>query len=204
MTDSPPDDANTWEAVPPYGPPTGPPLTPAGPPPSPDTSFPSSDPGGYHLADPFPPAYDQRPPGYGPPPPYGSAGNPPPSPYGTPAPYGAPPSYGAPTPYGSPYSPTPYGAPYAQPGYGYGSAGPKNDGLAIAAMITSIVGVVLLCACIGIAGTVAGAIMGYIARNRIQDSNGMLTGEGFALAGIVVGAIGTVFGLLYIGWAVVS
>jgi hypothetical protein len=93
---------------------------------------------------------------------------------------------------------------YAQPGYGYASAGPKNDGLAIASMITSIVGVVLLCACVGIVGTVAGAIMGYIARDRIRSSNGMLTGDGFALAGLIIGAIGTVLGLIVIALSVAT
>jgi len=112
-----------------------------------------------------------------------------PAPSGEPNPYGQPAAFGQPMPYGQP-TPGPYGGP---------PAAPKTDGLAVAALVSSIVGVVLLLFCIGLAGTIAGCVMGIISRNRIKGSNGQLTGEGMALAGIIVGAVGS---FLYLGFIV--
>jgi hypothetical protein len=63
--------------------------------------------------------------------------------------------------------------------------------------VASIVGLLLTCACIGIAGGIAGIIMGISSKRRIRDSNGMLLGDGIATAAIVVGAISV---LLSVGW----
>jgi hypothetical protein len=117
---------------------------------------------------------------------------------------GQPPAYGAPAypaqpPYGAaPYGQQPYGQPaygqqpyqqqYGQPGqyapYGqpmsYGLPPAKTNGLAIASLICSIVGIFLIPAVIGIT-------FGFVARSQIKQSNGTQRGSGLALAGIIVG-----------------
>lgn len=79
----------------------------------------------------------------------------------------------------------PYGAPYVAP---YGMA-PKTNGLAIASLVTSLV-------CFGFVGL----ILGIIATNQIKNSNGTQTGQGLATAGIIIGAISTLFGF----WLITS
>ena len=118
-----------------------------------------------------PPSYGQQPP-YQPQQPY--------QPYGQPAeqPYAQP-----------PYGQQPYGTGYPQQPYGYapGYPGPqRRNGLAVASMWTSIGGVVTC----GLAGIV-GLILGIIALNQIRRDG--TAGRGMAIAGIVVGAVFTVF-----------
>src|SRR5205807_995035 len=64
-------------------------------------------------------------------------------------------------------------------------AGTRNDGLAIASLICGIVG--LVCFCLGVILGPAAAIMGFISRQRIAVSGGMLGGGGLALAGLILG-----------------
>ena len=100
--------------------------------------------------------------------------------------YGEPtqaqPTYGPPAAYGEPVYPA--GQPGYPPGYGqpmYGQPvvlSQPTNGLAIASMIVSILGF----------GPV-GAIMGHIARRQIQERGEQ--GDGFALAGIIVGWVTT-------------
>ena len=96
-----------------------------------------------------------------------------------PAPSYAPPAAGG---YGYPPSGTPYG--YTQV--------PKNNGLAIAAMVCSfffwIYGL----------GAILGIVFGFIARSQIKQSNGTQRGEGMALAGIIIGFAGIVIGIVLI------
>lgn len=132
----------------------------------------------YHPAPTYPP-----PPAYGPPPGQG------PPPYGAPpyggSPFSAPPE--APGPYGAP-EPPPY--PPALPG--------RLDGVAVASIVTSSVGIpLLLCLCVGVPMCIAGIIMGFVGRKRVHDSNGMRTGEGLATAGIVIGAVGIALFVLF-------
>ena len=112
-----------------------------------------------------------------------------PQPYGTPNPYAAPNQYsgqaqyggqnqyaapnqyGAPTPgYGPPNA---YGAPYAQH--------PGTNGLAIAALVVSIVG-----GCVYGVGAIVGIILGVVALGQIKRSGEQ--GRGLAIAGIALGA----------------
>jgi hypothetical protein len=82
-------------------------------------------------------------------------------------------------PYGIPYGragPYGYPAPYAQPG----SAG--QNGLAIASLVCSCVGIFLLAV-----PSVLGVIFGFVARSQIRRSGGAQSGDGVALAGIIVG-----------------
>ncbi|HEV3265744.1 MAG TPA: DUF4190 domain-containing protein [Acidimicrobiales bacterium] len=117
-------------------------------------------------------------------PPSGSPGAPPPG-LGAP-PLGPPPapSYGPPPTAG-------YAYPAAGQAYGYTGV-PKNNGLAIAAMVCSfffwIYGL----------GAILGIVFGFIARSQIKKSNGTQRGEGMALAGIIIGFIGIVIGIILI------
>jgi uncharacterized protein DUF4190 len=141
--------------------------------------------------------------------PTGPPGYPPPSGYPTapgypggqapgayPAAYGAPPGY-PPSGYATPNYPSSGYAGYgAYPGYTAYPSAQRTNGLAIAAMVVSIVSVPLLL-CYGFGGLlgVAGAIMGHVARRQVRDTGEQ--GNGMALAGIIVGWVTT--GLAIIG-----
>jgi hypothetical protein len=141
--------------------------------PQPYQSTPGYPPGG------FPPAADYSgfpppgQPGYPPPPPYPDGGGG----FGAP-PYPPPPPYGAPPPgYGPP--PTGY------PGYGaYGPPVEKTNGLAIASLVASLIGIVpFLCG----VGSIIGIVLGIVALNQIKQSGEK--GQGLAIAGIAVGGV---------------
>lgn len=66
------------------------------------------------------------------------------------------------------------------------SMAPQTNGMAIAALVLSIV-------CCG----PLGVILGFIARKQIRESNGAQTGDGLALAGIIVGFVSTGIAILY-------
>ncbi|MBD8059304.1 DUF4190 domain-containing protein [Cellulomonas sp. JH27-2] len=123
--------------------------------------------------------------------------------YGQPQ-YGQPqygqPQYGQPQ-YSQPGYPPPYGQPaYGQPTYpspggtyapaGYGSRG--TDGLAIASFATSLGGLVVLA---GIPCPV-GLGLGIASLRRIKRNG--TDGRGFAIAGIAIGAFGTLLILAFI------
>jgi hypothetical protein len=84
-----------------------------------------------------------------------------------------------------PFGPT---APPTQawPPYGYGAFPPpvavRNNGFAIASLV---------CACAGImffgVPSILGIIFGFVARSQIRRSQGRQSGQGLALAGIIVG-----------------
>jgi hypothetical protein len=99
--------------------------------------------------------------------------------YGTPPPP-PPPEYGAPGPYGA-----------AQPA--------KTSGMAIASLVTGILGIFPCCS-IGILG-ILGIVFGVLARKNIDASNGTQKGRGMATAGLICGAIGVALGIIY--WIVV-
>lgn len=81
--------------------------------------------------------------------------------------------------------------PQGVPGWGGGAtAPPQTNGLAIGALVASILG--FFC---GI-GFVVGLILGYNARNQIRASGGQQGGEGIATAAIVVGWIGVGLSIL--------
>jgi uncharacterized RDD family membrane protein YckC len=71
------------------------------------------------------------------------------------------------------------------PGYahwGYAQFVPKTNGLAIASLACSIVGLPF----VGIPA-VLGVVFGFVSRSQIRSSGGSQTGDGLALAGIIVG-----------------
>jgi hypothetical protein len=119
---------------------------------------------------------------------------------------------------GQPYSGQPYSDPgyaagggYAYPGqpsapaygYGYTPQGPMpmpmsrgTNGLAIASLVVSLCGLLLLGGLPGIVG----AIMGHFSRRQIRERGE--EGDGLALAGMIVGYIGFGIGLLIWGFIV--
>jgi hypothetical protein len=107
--------------------------------------------------------------------------------YPAPPPYTAPPGpqYGQPPGYGQPPQPGGYGY---QPYPGYQPPDTGNNGMAIAALVLSLVG--LLCCPAGIAGIVCG----FTALNQIKQRGGK--GRGMALAGIIIGSVGLVLTLI--------
>ncbi|HWH98175.1 MAG TPA: DUF4190 domain-containing protein [Pseudolysinimonas sp.] len=123
----------------------------------------------------------------------------------TPAPAPAPVagfSYGStavdsrPDPYAAPpvYTPSPYvAAPYGAPAYGQGS-----NGLAIAGLIVSAGGWIIL----GVFASIAGIILSAfgLARARQREAAGNPnTGRGIAMAGLVIGIVVTVLSILIVG-----
>lgn len=106
------------------------------------------------------------------------------------------------TAYGTPAAAPPgYGGGYSG-GYGYPAPTPKSNGLGIAAMVVSIVGM-LGVSCYGLGGLIGGvgAVLGHIARRQIRERGE--SGDGMALAGIIIGWIALGLGLLIIGFFVV-
>ena len=75
--------------------------------------------------------------------------------------------------------------------------------MAIVALICGILSVI--CHCVPIAGSfigfflsVAAIVLGIIETKRIGRGEGSVKGKGMALAGIILGAVGIVFGILWI------
>ena len=76
-----------------------------------------------------------------------------------------------------------------------GMAPKANNGKALASMIIGIVSVALFCYWfISIPGGIVALILGVMARKDIARGNG--TNGGMAMAGIITGAIGALFGVV--------
>ena len=88
--------------------------------------------------------------------------------------------------------------PPGQPVYVYVQR--PNDNMAIAAMVVAILAL-FGTFCYGIPALIMGPIaiyLGLAARRRIRASGGVLGGEGFAMAGWIVGLVATILGALYL------
>lgn len=81
-------------------------------------------------------------------------------------------------------------------GGGMQYASRRTDGLAIASLITGILA--LVCCVLGIVLGPAAAIMGFISRGRITSSGGTVGGGGLAIAGLILGVIGFIGGIVWI------
>ncbi|MFO7165270.1 MAG: DUF4190 domain-containing protein [Mycolicibacterium hassiacum] len=93
----------------------------------------------------------------------------------------SPPGWGAPPPA---YPPPAYPAPgYPQPGYGPYPPPTPTNGLAIASLVCSMLG--LICGCVF---SVPGIVLGLIALNQTKTSGG--EGRGLAIAGIALSCAG--------------
>jgi Domain of unknown function (DUF4190) len=154
-----------------YAPPPPPPPPESGAPPSgyPPPSYPppsyTPPQGGY---PPSPQSYQPPPGGYPPQPPY--------------QPGPQPPYQSGPQP---PYQPGYPSAPYAG---GYGAPQRHTNGMAIGSLVASLVGVPLMFLCYtGILAAIVGIVLGIIAINQIKQSGE--EGRGFAIAGIIIGAV---------------
>lgn len=83
-------------------------------------------------------------------------------------------------------------------GYGWGTPVPRTEPLAIWSFVLAVAGIPLLCACyIGLAGTITAIPLGIAARTSIRSSGGTLTGDGLALAGIIIGSVATAAAVLF-------
>ncbi len=80
---------------------------------------------------------------------------------------------------------------YQQPPYQPPYSPPTNT-LALISLIAGILGLTIL----PTIGSIAGLIMGYIAKRQIEESRGAMGGEGMAKAGIILGWIGVAFLIL--------
>lgn len=90
--------------------------------------------------------------------------------------YAPPPSYPQSTPQ---YAPPPQNYGYAAP-----PMAPATSGWAIASLICGIIGFSILA-----------IIFGYVGRSEIKNSGGRITGDGLALAGLIIGWIEVGIGL---------
>ncbi|AVZ75596.1 hypothetical protein SLUN_28720 [Streptomyces lunaelactis] len=144
-----------------------------------------------------------------PPPPIAPGGpaQPAAGPYG----YPAPPSTPQPAPFGHAPAADPYGGGYPgypayQGGYNQGWQPAPANGMGITAMVLGIIATVLFCFYgLGIILGILALIFGFIGRGRAQ--RGEATNGGMALAGIILGAIGTVISSAFIGfiiWAIAN
>jgi len=65
----------------------------------------------------------------------------------------------------------------------------KNSGLAIWSLVLGILGLLTLLVCAGPLFAIPAVICGHMAHGRIKRANGLLEGEGLALAGLITGYI---------------
>ena len=151
---------------------------------------------------PPPPPPPVEEPGSGPPdgPPTGPPSGPPP--FGPPA--QAPPTAAEPAPSWAPPPPGSGYGQYAAPDGGiYYSPhlGQQSNGLATWSLVLGIISVVTFWAFgLGVLLGILAVIFGVIGRNRARELPGSLH-EGRAKAGLVLGTVGIVGGVLFIGWA---
>lgn len=95
-----------------------------------------------------------------------------------------PPPAGQAPAYGTPQPPPPYGPP------GGLVRQPPSEGMAVASLVLGIASYPFICAFGGgLIFAVLGVVFGYLARNKIDESNGALGGRQMAVAGIVLGWI---------------
>jgi uncharacterized protein DUF4190 len=81
---------------------------------------------------------------------------------------------------------------YAAQPYPYGYQTPtQTNGMAIASLVTSCV---MLVSCMPLA--VVGAILGHIARRQIRETGE--SGDGLALAGVIIGWVGLLLPLIFV------
>ena len=88
------------------------------------------------------------------------------------------------------YQWVPVPQPSPAPGYAYGPAAPKTNGLAIASFVLSLLWIAGL-------GSLLAVIFGISSRNSIKRSHGQQTGDGFAIAGLIIGIVGLLGAILF-------
>lgn len=95
---------------------------------------------------------------------------------------------------------------YQQPPYYAQPAAPKNNGFAIASLILGIAGCTICC--MSIIPQILAIVFGFMAKKKIQESNGTEQGENFAKIGTILGFVGIGISVLvwivYIIWIVMA
>ena len=94
--------------------------------------------------------------------------------------------------YGSvpPPPPPPSGdVPPPPPSGPMGPVGPVQNQKALAALILGLISIPLMFCCIGLGTGIVSLVLGILGRKEIQSSSGTQTGDGMALAGIIIGII---------------
>ena len=76
----------------------------------------------------------------------------------------------------------------------------RNDGMAIASLVTGITSIV----CCGLVTGIPAIILGLVARNRINQSSGTLGGGAMATIGVILGFAGSVIWAFVAGFAIVT
>ena len=110
---------------------------------------------------------------------------------------GAQPQQPPATPPGQPYADQVYQGGQLAPGGPFQGA-PKNDGMSVAALVTGIASIPMLCFCgLGLVGGIVAVVLGIMGRKNVRESNGALTGDGMALAGAICGGVAVLLGVLY-------
>ena len=71
----------------------------------------------------------------------------------------------------------------------------RQNGLAVAALVLGIVGLVLF---VLIVPPILALVFGLVSLNQIKDSRGAQEGQGLAVAGIVLGSVGILFFVIYL------
>ena len=79
-----------------------------------------------------------------------------------------------------------------------------SQGLAVASLITSLVGLVFGWWCFGPLPGIAAVTMGLLALSQIKKTPDKVTGRPYAVAGIIIGGINIAFYLLVFLWFVLS
>jgi Domain of unknown function (DUF4190) len=102
-------------------------------------------------------------------------------------PYTPPPAYPESTPQ---YAPPPQGYGYAAP-----PMAPATSGWAIASLVCALVFPVF---------GILPIIFGYVGRNEIRNSGGRITGDGLALAGLIIGWIEAALCVLFVALIIIS
>lgn len=77
-------------------------------------------------------------------------------------------------------------------GYGYGPPVPRNHGLAVAALVCGLVGILLANLILG----PLALIFGLVSISKINASGGALKGRGMAITGVVLGPIDFIIGVI--------
>src|SRR5207237_10539463 len=85
-----------------------------------------------------------------------------------------------------------------------GYAAQRAAGLAIAALVIGIVSIVCSMVCFGTTLGPTAAIMGFISRQRIATSGGMMGGGMLALVGLILGVVGFVASVGWFFFVIVS
>ena len=107
-----------------------------------------------------------------------------PDPYAPPT-YASQPTYTAQSAAGSPYVAAPYGSPYAS----------RSNGLAIAGLIVSAGGWIVLGVLASIVGIILSAF-GLARAKQAEAAGNPNSGRGIAMAGLVIGIVVTILGIL--------